>query len=602
MKITLDSIISGFKSVTKLIANFDSIESELNDKVLYRDNPEGEPNQMNTDLDMNSKPLKNLPSPVNDNDAARWIDVKAGITTIDATLPSQSGNTDRALSTDGSNLVFRDGDALAFTNVAAGASRRTLGSKISEIVSVEDFGALGNGTTDDLAAINSALATGEAISFKADTVYRVSGLPNFTNAVIVANGASLLVDSGIYTNVSAQSFSQILGTLKYDCAAGATAFSASGITSSSGSINNYSVELTCSDTSGISVGDYVSTISSNPVRKELNGYHEVTAIIGNTSVTLAVSSEYVSNPFTVGVFASGTLNFYKYEVQLEFAAGSGRSFSVDNGSLEFAGEFGIIGGVGSTQGIYATNRASVRQSGSKLAIAKYTTGVSLNDGSSFFGASQMFVSSCTSSCIQLINNCYFEGTSDVIFGSNSGTGMVVNQSVIAMVALRVNGTNSVAVSSDNGSGFITNIYAYNEQGVGFNTGVTCQNSTRLRLNGIIDGYYIGASLIDNSVLNALQLNIENCTTGASVTRQSDMDFRLGTFTGNTVNTVIATGGTFRNTNDGVETGNVEHLVLTDGATIPVTSAGNTYLYVDSADGDLKVKFGDGTVKTISVDT
>ena len=155
MKITLDSIISGFKSVTKLIANFDSIESELNDKVLYRDNPEGEPNQMNTDLDMNSKPLKNLPSPVNDNDAARWIDVKAGITTIDATLPSQSGNTDRALSTDGSNLVFRDGDALAFTNVAAGASRRTLGSKISEIVSVEDFGALGNGTTDDLAAINS---------------------------------------------------------------------------------------------------------------------------------------------------------------------------------------------------------------------------------------------------------------------------------------------------------------------------------------------------------------------------------------------------------------------------------------------------------------
>lgn len=601
MKITLDSIISGFKSVTKLIANFDSIESELNDKVLYRDNPDGEPNQMNTELDMNSKSLKNLPSPTNDNDAARWIDVKNGVTTLDAPLPTLSGNTDRALSTDGASLVFKDGDDLSFTNTAAGATRRTLGAKISEIVSVEDFGAVGNGTTDDLASINSALATGEAISFKAGTVYRVSGLPNFTNAVIVANGASLLVDSGIYTNVSAQSFSQILGTLKYDCAAGATAFSATGITSSSGSINNYSVELTCSDTSGISVGDYVSMRSTGVDRRQLNGYHEVTAIIGNTSVTLAVTSEYVSNPFPTGAFA-GTINFFKYEVQLEFAAGSYRSFSVDNGSLEFAGEFGMVSGAGNLQAIYATNRASIRQSSSKLAIAKYVTGVSLNDGSSFFGASELFLSSCTSSCIQLLNNCYFEGSGGIILGANSGTGLIANKSVIAMSALYVNGTNSVAVASDNASGFITSINAYNEQGVGFNTGITCSNSSSLKVNGIIDGYYIGASLIDNSILNALQLAIKNCTTGADVSRQSDMDFRLGTFTGNTVNTVVATGGTFRNTSDGVETGNVEHLTLTDGASIPVTSAGNTYIYVDSADGDLKVKFGDGTVKTISVDT
>jgi hypothetical protein len=522
LKITLDSIISGFKSVTKLIANFDSIESELNNKVLYRDNPDGEPNQMNTELDMNSKSLKNLPSPVNDNDAARWIDVKGGITTTDAILPSQAGNTDRALSTDGANLVFKDGDDLAFTNSAAGATRRTLGSKISEIISVEDFGALGNGTTDDLAAINAALATNKAISFKADTVYRVSGLPNFTNAVVVANGASLLVDSGIYTNVSAQSFSQILGTLKYDCALGATAFSSTGITSSSGSINNYSVELTCSDTSGISVGDYVSVRSTSAgARRELNGYHEVTAIIGNTSVTLAVTSEYVSNPFTTGAFG-GTLNFYKYEVQLEFAAGSYRSFSVDNGSIEFAGEFGMVGGAGNLQAIYATNRAAIRQSGTKLAIAKYVTGISLNDGSAFFRASELFLSSCTSSCIQLLNNCYFEGSGNTILGSNSGTGMVVNQSVIAMTALYVNGTNSVALAADNGSGFITTINAHNEQGVGFSTGVAASNSTRLKVTGVIDGYYIGASLIDNSVLNALQLDITNCTTGASVTRQSDM--------------------------------------------------------------------------------
>lgn len=599
MKITLDSIISGFKSVTKLIANFDSIESELNDKVLYRDNPDGEPNQMNTELDMNSKPLKNLPSPTNDNDAVRWIDVKNGVTTIDATVPTQSGNTDRALSTDGAALVFKDGDDLAFTNTAAGASRRTLGSKISEIISVEDFGALGDGTTDDLAAINAALATGEAISFKADTAYRVSSLPSFSNAVVIANGASLLVDSGIHTAVPSQSFSQILGTLKYDCAAGATAFTATGITSSSGSANNYSVVLTCAMTAGISVGDYVSLVMTQADRRELNGYHEVTAINGNVSVTLAITSEYTSNPFPPGAF-SGSANFYKYKVQLGF--GSGISFSVDSGSIEFAGEFGIIGGVGSTTAIHAVNRSSIRQSGTRLAIAKYVTGAFLSDGSSFFGAASLYVSSCTSVCISLINNCYFEGAGGVVLGANSGGGMVVNQSVIAMTSLYTTGMDSVAVASDNGSGYITTINAYNMQKTGFSTGVTCQNSTRLRVNGTIDGFYQGVSLIDNSVLNALQLTISDCTTGADVSRQSDMDFRLGVFTGNTVNTVIATGGTFRNTNDGVETGNIEHLTLTDGASIPIASAGNTYIYVDSADGDLKVKFGDGTVKTISVDT
>jgi hypothetical protein len=44
------------------------------------------------------------------------------------------------------------------------------------------------------------------------------------------------------------------------------------------------------------------------------------------------------------------------------------------------------------------------------------------------------------------------------------------------------------------------------------------------------------------------------------------------------------------------------LSLTDGITAPSTIIGQAVIYVDTADGDLKVKFGDGTVKTIVVDT
>ncbi len=44
------------------------------------------------------------------------------------------------------------------------------------------------------------------------------------------------------------------------------------------------------------------------------------------------------------------------------------------------------------------------------------------------------------------------------------------------------------------------------------------------------------------------------------------------------------------------------LVVTDGVTAPATLAGFAKIYVDTADGDLKIKFGDGTVKTIVTDT
>jgi hypothetical protein len=44
------------------------------------------------------------------------------------------------------------------------------------------------------------------------------------------------------------------------------------------------------------------------------------------------------------------------------------------------------------------------------------------------------------------------------------------------------------------------------------------------------------------------------------------------------------------------------LSVTDGVTAPSTVSGRAFLYVDVADGDLKVKFGDGTVKTIATDT
>jgi hypothetical protein len=59
-KITIDNIASGYASTTALNTNFDAIETELNSKVLYRNNPAGEPNSMENDLDMNSNDINNV--------------------------------------------------------------------------------------------------------------------------------------------------------------------------------------------------------------------------------------------------------------------------------------------------------------------------------------------------------------------------------------------------------------------------------------------------------------------------------------------------------------------------------------------------------------
>jgi len=59
-KIDLPTIASGYASNTTFNTTFTAIENEFQQKVLYRDNPTGEPNSMQNDLDMNSNNLLNV--------------------------------------------------------------------------------------------------------------------------------------------------------------------------------------------------------------------------------------------------------------------------------------------------------------------------------------------------------------------------------------------------------------------------------------------------------------------------------------------------------------------------------------------------------------
>lgn len=74
-KINLNSIVSGF-NLSKINDNFTKISDALNNKVLYRDNPVGENNSVNTDIDMNNRRIYNLPTPVLDSEPTRLQDIK----------------------------------------------------------------------------------------------------------------------------------------------------------------------------------------------------------------------------------------------------------------------------------------------------------------------------------------------------------------------------------------------------------------------------------------------------------------------------------------------------------------------------------------------
>ena len=59
-KVTISSIATGHKSQATIDANFALLVAELNNNVLYRNNPAGETNQMENDIDMNSNDLINV--------------------------------------------------------------------------------------------------------------------------------------------------------------------------------------------------------------------------------------------------------------------------------------------------------------------------------------------------------------------------------------------------------------------------------------------------------------------------------------------------------------------------------------------------------------
>jgi hypothetical protein len=177
-------------------------------------------------------------------------------------------------------------------------------------------------------------------------------------------------------------------------------------------------------------------------------------------------------------------------------------------------------------------------------------------------------------------------------GAGSGEATSISTTAATADAVSVYIYNNQDSQSDNNFGFGTvspaGAFAGRAMAVASPTGgeVVAQNTT----TNIVDNDLIGGfafRLDDTSGNDPHYSGIKaraNGTVGAM-----DLEFysALENYENNDPDAVLLSGGAW---------------VIRDGITAPGTITSYASIYVDTADGDLKIKFGDGTVKTIVTDT
>lgn len=171
-KIVLDNITGGY-DLSKINANFDKIEAEFQNEVLYRDNPEGEPNTMEQDLDANGNSIINASSI-----SAQSISINGQLVVANETfvtpLPDPTGHATKFPQSDGAGVSWQRIEApdIDFIYAATGSTSRTQQSKNEEAISVLDFGT-------DYASVQKALdaAIGKTLRFPEGEYVMTDGTP-----------------------------------------------------------------------------------------------------------------------------------------------------------------------------------------------------------------------------------------------------------------------------------------------------------------------------------------------------------------------------------------------------------------------------------------
>ena len=173
--------------------------------------------------------------------------------------------------------------------------------------------------------------------------------------------------------------------------------------------------------------------------------------------------------------------------------------------------------------------------------------------------------------------------------SLTGGGVVLDSSGVVIVA---NGNDKVVLLADSGVGYVGFFAGGSLKGL--LRGTTARSGGISVLGGdfVLDNNY--AYLAQGTGSNYARFGVDNSNNTLLVSANDNIYFEK-----NDGGSLATLSTTAFNCNYIIQT--QEHFMLKDGVIAPGTSSGNGRIYIDSADGDLKIKFGDGTVKTIVAD-
>lgn len=183
-KIVLDNVESGY-NLQKINSNFQKIEDELNNKVLYRDNPAGEPNTVASDVDMNSKSLLNVGS-------LSVID-EISIAGTDITLAFGEAATASIAA-----VAAAEDAAMSETNAAASASAALISENNAETAATSAASSATSASSSATSASTSAISASASAT---------SATASASTATTQASNASASASSALASKVAAEAAS-----------------------------------------------------------------------------------------------------------------------------------------------------------------------------------------------------------------------------------------------------------------------------------------------------------------------------------------------------------------------------------------------------------